>query len=54
VERRWVRADRDLDLAVIEDILAGGYRQIQPDGTVIEKNQAVASYAARKFAGKLH
>jgi len=44
VERRWVEAHRNLDLDSISEILADDYRQIQADGTVIGKDELIASY----------
>ena len=44
VEREWVQALRDLDLDAIERILAEDYTQIQADGSVIGKLEALASY----------
>lgn len=46
-ERRWVEAHRQLDLAVIEEIMAEDYTQIRSDGSVIGKAQALASYASQ-------
>lgn len=43
-ERKWAAAHLDLDLEVLEDILADQYRQIQSDGTVIGKEELLASY----------
>jgi ketosteroid isomerase-like protein len=43
-ERSWVKAHLDLDLDTIASILSDGYRQIQPDGSVIGKEQLLASY----------
>ena len=48
VERCWAQAHRDLDLAAIEAILAEGYRKITPDGSVIDKRQALTLYEARE------
>ena len=47
-ERRWTQAHLDLDLDVIDEILAEGYRKIVPDGSVIDKRLALAFYAARE------
>lgn len=44
VERRWVQAHRDLDLAVIEEILADDYVQIRSDGVLVGKAEALQSY----------
>ena len=46
VERAWVQAHRDLDLAVIDDILAEDYFQIQSGGTIIGREELLSSYAS--------
>jgi len=43
-ERKWAAAHLRLDLDMLEDILSDQYRQIQSDGTVIGKNELLASY----------
>lgn len=43
-ERKWAAAHLDLDLEVLEAILGDQYRQIQSDGTVIGKEELLASY----------
>ncbi len=48
VEKRWVQAHRDLDLAIIEEILAEDYVQIRSDGAVIGKAEAMESYRSKK------
>ena len=48
VEQRWVQAHLDLNMDVIIDILAEDYRQIQSDGSVITKDDLVASYQSGK------
>lgn len=45
-ERRWVKAHLELDLDTITSILSDGYRQIQTDGSVIGKNELIASYSS--------
>lgn len=44
VEERWVAAHRPLDLESIEAILSDDFRQIHPDGSVIGKEELLASY----------
>lgn len=46
VEREWVQALLDLDLATIARILAEDYTQIQSDGSVTGKAEALASYGS--------
>ena len=48
VERRWVRAHREMNIDVIKEILAEDYRQIQSDGSVINKADLIASYLSGK------
>ena len=48
VERRWVQAHRDLDLDVIQEIMAEEYVQIRSDGSVIGKTEALQSYSSGK------
>jgi ketosteroid isomerase-like protein len=48
VEKRWVQAHRDLDLATLEEILAEDYVQIRADGSVIGKAEALQSYGSGK------
>lgn len=43
-ERRWVEAHLTLDLETIESMLSGDYRQIQVDGSVIDKDELLKSY----------
>jgi len=43
-ERRWVKAHLELDLDTIASILSDGYRQIRADGSVIGKEELLASY----------
>ena len=45
-ERRWVQAHRDLDTAVIAEILDEDYVRILEEGTVLGKSEVVASYAS--------
>ncbi len=46
VERAWTAAHRTMDLAQIENILSDQYRQVQADGSVIGKQELLASYAS--------
>ncbi len=46
VERQWVEAHRQLDLDTLAEIMADDYTQIRSDGSVINKSQALASYAS--------
>ena len=46
VERRWVEAHRQLDIETLAEIMADDYTQIRSDGSVINKTQALASYAS--------
>ena len=48
VERRWVQAHRDLDLATIDEILAEDYSQIRDDGVVVGKSETIQSYRSGK------
>lgn len=48
VERRWVQAHRDLDLAAIDEILAEDYAQIQADGVVVGKAETIRSFRSGK------
>ena len=48
VERRWVQAHRELDIAAIGEILTEDYLQIRADGTVIGKAEALQSYRSGK------
>ena len=43
-ERKWAAAHLDLDLEMLEAILWDQYRQIQSDGSVIGKEELLASY----------
>ena len=45
-ERRWVQAHRDLDLAVIGEILDEEYARIEKDGSTSRKSDVVASYSS--------
>jgi ketosteroid isomerase-like protein len=45
-ERRWVQAHRDLDVAVIAEILDEAYARIEKDGTISRKSDVVASYGS--------
>lgn len=44
VEERWVAAHRSLDLRSIDAILSDDFRQILPDGSVVGKEELLASY----------
>jgi ketosteroid isomerase-like protein len=44
VERQWVAAHRTLDLGILSSILGENYRQIQPDGSIIGKEELLESY----------
>jgi ketosteroid isomerase-like protein len=44
VERAWTQAHLAHDLATIERLMADDYAKIQPDGSVIGKAEALASY----------
>ncbi len=46
MERTWVQAHRDLDLAAIEAILDDDYAQLKTDGTIISKRDLLESYAS--------
>lgn len=43
-EREWVEAHRRLNLATLERIMADDYTHIQTDGSVIGKEEDLASY----------
>ena len=43
-ERCWVQAHLDLDLEIIESMLAEDYTQIRSDGTVAGKQETLESY----------
>lgn len=45
-ERAWVEAHRQLDLAAIDRLMAEDYTIIRPDGSVVGKAEAMASYAS--------
>ena len=44
VENAWVEAHRTLDIDTIDRIMADDYQKIQSDGTVINKQENLASY----------
>ena len=48
VERCWVQAHRDLDLATLEEILDDEYLQIRSDGSLMGKPEALESYRSGK------
>jgi hypothetical protein len=48
VEKAWTAAHLALDLDTIEDLLSGQYRQIQADGSLIDKDELLASYRSGK------
>lgn len=43
-ERRWVQAHRQLDLAVIEQMMAPEYIRVEPDGGVQTRDDVIESY----------
>lgn len=43
-ERRWVEAHRRLDVAALDRLMAEGYKHIRADGTVVGKEEDLASY----------
>jgi ketosteroid isomerase-like protein len=45
-EQRWVQAHLDMDLETIAALLSDDYRQLQPDGTTIGKQELLASYGS--------
>ena len=45
-ERAWVEAHRNLDLRTIKHIMADSYQKIQPDGSVITKQDNLLSYSS--------
>ena len=47
-EHRWVQAHRDLDVAVIAEILDDDYVRIEKDGSTSRKRDVVASYNSGK------
>lgn len=47
-ERRWVQAHRDLDLEVLESMLAEDYLQIRSDGSVVGRQEVLDSYKSGK------
>jgi ketosteroid isomerase-like protein len=47
-EREWVEAHRRLDLAALDRLMADDYAQVQSDGRVIGKAEALASYVSGK------
>ena len=47
-ERKWVAAHQSLDIEMIGNILGENYRQIRADGSVIGKDELLASYSSRK------
>lgn len=44
VEKAWTAAHLASDLDTIENLLSDQYRQIQADGSVIDKDELLASY----------
>jgi len=40
----WAQAHRNLDLDLIDDILAEDYQQVRSDGTIIGKQELIDSY----------
>jgi ketosteroid isomerase-like protein len=47
-EREWVEAHRRLDLSALDRLMGDDYTIIQPDGSVVGKQEALASYQAGK------
>jgi ketosteroid isomerase-like protein len=45
-EAEWVEAHRRLDLAAIDRLMGEDYTIIRPDGAVVGKAEALASYAS--------
>lgn len=45
-ESEWVEAHRNLDLTTIERIMADSYQKIQSNGSVINKQENLASYSS--------
>lgn len=43
-EREWVEAHRRLDIAALERLMADEYKHIRADGTVVGKEEDLASY----------
>ena len=43
-EHRWAEAHLEMNLDTIEEILSNDFRQIQQDGSFINKDQLLASY----------
>jgi ketosteroid isomerase-like protein len=43
-EREWVEAHRRLDLSALDHLMGDDYTIIRPDGVVIGKQEALASY----------
>jgi hypothetical protein len=46
VEKAWVQAHLDLDLAVLEGIMADEYLAVGQGGELLDKNQTIVSYAS--------
>ncbi|MGA9532737.1 MAG: nuclear transport factor 2 family protein [Anaerolineales bacterium] len=44
VEARWAKAHLSMDLAVIDSILSAGYQQLATDGSIVTRDQLLASY----------
>jgi ketosteroid isomerase-like protein len=47
-EQAWVQALRDMDLAALEALMAEDYTQILHDGSVIGKQEALASFQSQQ------
>ena len=43
-EREWVEAHRRLDIAALDRLMADEYKHIRADGTVVGKEEDLASY----------
>lgn len=46
VEARWAKAHLSMDLAVIDSILSAGYQQLASDGSIVTRDQLLASYGS--------
>ncbi len=48
-EQAWAEAHRSLDLELLADILADDFVRLEPDGSLIDKEQLLASYKDRHW-----